>query len=79
MIYARNSLGAYVRNDMGMVSGDSTIRHVMDAHPLVHKEKQREEEDIEFLSTMLDSPWFEDVFSLLQRRAEAQGGLFDKI
>lgn len=75
--YALNSLGAYVINAMGAVVYDRTINDSVKAHPLVRKEARKEEEDVAFLSAIQDTPWPENVFSMVRHRSETQGSLLD--
>jgi len=75
--YALNSVGAYALEQMGVAASDHSINKFVDAHPLMLKERQKEEDDIAFLSAMPDAPWSEHTLSLLQHRAEIQGRLFD--
>jgi uncharacterized protein YjaG (DUF416 family) len=45
------------------------------AHPLMTRERQTEEEDVSFLTTLPDSHWSADIFAMLRHRAESQRGL----
>ncbi len=54
------------------------INELVNNHPLVQREARREEEDVAFLSVLPNTPWQQEVFSIVQRRSETQGGLFGK-
>ena len=45
------------------------------AHPLMTRERQIEEEDVSFLTTLPDGQWPADIFAMLRHRAESQRGL----
>jgi uncharacterized protein YjaG (DUF416 family) len=75
--YAQNSLGAYVIDKLGAVAYDRTIDDYVEVHPLVQRERQAEKEDIDFLTNLQDAPWPENIFSMLQNRAETQHSLLD--
>ncbi len=75
MVYALNSLSAYVIDESGVVAYDRMIGDVVKVHPLVQKEARMEEEDVAFLSTIQDPPWSENMYSLVRHRAETQQSL----
>jgi uncharacterized protein YjaG (DUF416 family) len=75
--YARDSLDAYATNEMGAAVFNRAVEDYLKAHPLVQKEGRTEEKDVAFLGTMQDTPWAENVVSILRHRAETQGNLFD--
>jgi uncharacterized protein len=76
-----NSLDEFVQDEMGIFAFDRTsiasIRKLVDAHPLVQRERQREEQDIALLAAMPDTPWSKDMVAMLQDRAAIQGSLFE--
>jgi uncharacterized protein YjaG (DUF416 family) len=81
MKYALDSLDAYVLDQMGIVAFDrssvASIHKFVDAHALVQKERQREEQDVALLCAMPDTPWSEDIVAMLLDRAAIQGSLFE--
>ena len=80
MQYALDSLNGFVLDEMGIVTFDrssiASIRKLVNAHALVQKERQREEQDVAVLRAMPDTPWSEDIVAMLQDRAAMQGSLF---
>jgi hypothetical protein len=77
MQYVLNSLDAYVLDPIEGLIGDKSMNQFVERHPLVQKEKRREEEDVIFLSRMPNVPWSEHAMSKLRHRVENQGSLFD--
>jgi uncharacterized protein YjaG (DUF416 family) len=73
--YALYSLSAYVIDEMGVVVYDKTIVDLVNAHSLVRKEMRQEEEDVALLSAIQDTPWPENVFSMMRHRSETQNSL----
>jgi hypothetical protein len=79
MRYMLNTASAYVHEQMGVLAFDRSINKFVDAHPLICKERQKEEEDVLFLSRMPDTPWSESAVMMLRERAEVRGSLFDNL
>jgi len=56
----------------------SVVSHVharVLAHPLITRERQIEEEDVSFLTTLPDGQWPSDLLAMLRHRAESRRGL----
>jgi hypothetical protein len=49
--YALNSASAYVRELMGVIAFDRSINKIVEAHPFMCRERQKEEENVAFLDT----------------------------
>jgi hypothetical protein len=81
MQYALGSLDGYVLDEMGILNFDRTsiasIHKLVNAHALVQKERQREEQDVALLGAMPDPPWSKNMVGMLQDRAAIQGSLFE--
>jgi uncharacterized protein YjaG (DUF416 family) len=75
--YARDSLHAHAWKETGKLVYDQTVRDYVEAHPLVHRERRREEDDAAFLNGIQDAPWPAHVFHMIQHRAETQRSLLD--
>ena len=73
--YARDSLDAYAINELRAAVFNHIVEDYVKAHPLVQKEGRTEEKDVALLSAMQDTPWPENVVSLLRHRAETQDSL----
>jgi uncharacterized protein YjaG (DUF416 family) len=70
--YARDSIHAKAASEMRTLVYDPTVEEAVSAHPLVHKERQREEEDVTFLGSFPEGPWLQNAVSMLRDRAQAQ-------
>ena len=81
MQYTSNSLYGYVMHQLGVIVVYKSIikflNELVEAHALVRNERQKEKDDVLFLGTMPDTPWPEDIVSMLRDRAETQGSMFD--
>jgi hypothetical protein len=75
--YARDSIHAKAASEMRIFVYDRAIEEAVSRHPLVQRERQREEEDVKFLSILPEAPWPQNVFSMLRDRAQSQGSLLD--
>jgi uncharacterized protein YjaG (DUF416 family) len=70
--YARDSIHAKAASEMRTLVYDPTVEGAVSTHPLVHKERQREEEDVTFLGSFPEGPWLQNAVSMLRDRAQAQ-------
>jgi hypothetical protein len=70
--YARDSIHAKAASEMRTLVYDPTVEEAVSTHPLVHKERQREEEDLTFLGSFPEGPWLQNAVSMLRDRAQAQ-------
>jgi uncharacterized protein YjaG (DUF416 family) len=77
--YARDSIHAKAASEMRTFVYDPTVEEAISRHPLVHRESQREEEDVTFLDSFPEAPWPRNVVSILRDRAQAQDSLLSTI
>jgi uncharacterized protein YjaG (DUF416 family) len=70
--YARDSIHAKAASEMRTFVYDPTVEEAVSSHPLVRRERQREEDDVAFLARLPETPWPQSVFSMLRDRAQAQ-------
>jgi uncharacterized protein len=76
--YAFDSLDFKVRvpvEEKGVYGYGLTLGDYVRAHPLVTRERQVEEEDVSFLTTLPDGQWSADIVAALRHRVESQRGL----
>ena len=73
--YAFDSIDFKVRDLLQIISYNRSDEARVMAHPLMTRERQIEEEDVSFLTTLPDGQWPADVFATLRLRAESQRGL----
>jgi Protein of unknown function (DUF416) len=76
--YAFDSLDFKVRvpvEEKGVYGYGLALGDYVRAHPLVTRERQVEEEDVSFLTTLPDGQWPADIVAILHRRADSQRGL----
>ncbi|TKB08916.1 MAG: DUF416 family protein [Mesorhizobium sp.] len=73
--YARNSLDAKASSEVPSVSYTSAEEVYIDQHPLVEIERNREKDDVEFLSSIDDSEWYGKILPEIEMRASAQSSL----
>jgi uncharacterized protein YjaG (DUF416 family) len=70
--YARDSIHAKAASEMRTFVYDPTVEEAVSRHPLVQKERLREEEDVMFLNNLPEAPWPHNIFSMLRDRAQTQ-------
>jgi hypothetical protein len=73
--YARESLDSHATREGEAFIYDEHIEGRIESYPLVKMEREAEEEDVMFLTTLQDPPWATNVVSMLQQRAAAQAHL----
>jgi len=76
--YARDSLDANATNELDIVVYGNNVNTIVEAHPLVQRERRAEEEDILFLSTIQEKPWSANTVAQLKERAKTQLGMLSK-
>jgi hypothetical protein len=52
-----------------------TVEEAVRKHPLMQKERKREEDDVTFLGNLPEAPWSGNVVSMFRERAQAQESL----
>jgi uncharacterized protein YjaG (DUF416 family) len=70
--YAIESIDAKVSGEMRVFVHDRAIEQAILEHPLMQRERQREQDDVTFLATLPETPWPQSRFSMLRDRAQAQ-------
>jgi uncharacterized protein YjaG (DUF416 family) len=77
--YAIESIDAKVSDEMRVFIHNRAIEQAILEHPLMQKERQREEDDVTFLARLPEAPWPQTVVSMLRDRAQAQDSLLSII
>jgi hypothetical protein len=75
IVHAQESIYATATIEMQIFVYDRAVEEAVRKHPLMQKERKREEEDVTFLGSLPEAPWPQNVFSMLRDRAQAQEGL----
>jgi hypothetical protein len=75
--YVSQSIHAAATAGMQIYDYSRAVEEAVRNHPLFQRERQREEDDLTFLSRLPEAPWTEDVVSVLRDRAQAQETLLD--
>jgi hypothetical protein len=73
--YASQSIYAAATTEMEIYIYSRAVKEAVMSHPLFQRERQREEDDVTFLSQLPEAPWPDDVVSMLRDRAQAQDAL----
>jgi uncharacterized protein YjaG (DUF416 family) len=75
IVYAQESIYATATIEMQIFVYDRAVEEAVRKHPLMQKERKREEEDVTFLGSLPEAPWPQNVCSMLWARAQAQENL----
>jgi hypothetical protein len=73
--YALESIYATATSGMQVLVYNRTVEEAVRKHPLMQKERKREEDDVTFLGNLPEAPWSGNVVSMLRERAQAQESL----
>jgi hypothetical protein len=72
LAYALGSIDAKVSSEMQVFVHDRAIEQAIMKHPLMQKERKREEQDVTFLGRLPEAPWPQNVLAMLRDRARTQ-------
>ena len=70
--YALESIYATATSGMQVLVHNRALEEAVRKHPLMRKERQREDDDVTFVGGLPEAPWSQNVVSMLRDRAQAQ-------